>query len=96
MGKLRSRKAKCLAPHLTARQWWSRDCALGTDASYTLHCPLLLCASVVGKGSKGEAGARLRGCCTGAVGRAGKMGDSELPPHGTGLKELDAGGTPSA
>lgn len=63
MGKLRSRKAKCLAPHLTARQWWSRDCALGTDASYTLHCPLLLCASVVGKGSRG----RQEHVCVGAA-----------------------------
>ena len=95
MGKLRRRKAKCLAPRLTARQWPSRDCALGTDVSYTLHCPLLLCALVVGKGSKGEAGVCLCGCCTGAVGRAGKMGDSELPPPGTGFKEHDAGGTPS-
>ena len=95
MGKLRRRKAKCLAPRLTARQWPSRDCALGTDVSDTLHCPLLLCASVVGKGSKGEAGVCLCGCCTGAVGRAGKMGDSELPPPGTGFKEHDAGGTPS-
>ena len=40
------------------------------------------------RGSKWEAGACLHGCCIGAVGRAGKMGDSEIHLMGLDLKNM--------
>lgn len=57
---------------------------------HPIHCTALFsCVCWLwARGSKWEAGACLHGCCIGAVGRAGKMGDSEFPPHGIGLKKM--------